>query len=134
MYRSPYEAYPYLSSKPEDLRCDFELMTDELASMTGLLRGYVQQLDVPEQPALTEELAKICELIYHVNPTTRTKLTVTEEEIAWLLERVNAMNELTYEENRPLFYRWHNLFLLCTHFKSQSQRYCSFTLSHGLWW
>ena len=46
MYRSPYEAYPYLSSKPEDLRCDFELMTDELASMTGLLRGYVQQLDV----------------------------------------------------------------------------------------
>ena len=40
MYRSPYEAYPYLSSKPEDLRCDFELMTDELASMTGLLRGY----------------------------------------------------------------------------------------------
>ena len=58
MYRSPYEAYPYLSSKPEDLRCDFELMTDELASMTGLLRGYVQQLDVPEQPALTEELAK----------------------------------------------------------------------------
>ena len=35
--------------------------------MTGLLRGYVQQLDVPEQPALTEELAKICELIYHVN-------------------------------------------------------------------
>lgn len=101
MYRSPYEAYPYLSSKPEDLRCDFELMTDELASMTGLLRGYVQQLDVPEQPALTEELAKICELIYHVNPTTRTKLTVTEEEIAWLLERVNAMNELTYEENRP---------------------------------
>ncbi len=52
----------------------FELMTDELASMTGLLRGYVQQLDVPEQPALTEELAKICELIYHVNPTTRTKI------------------------------------------------------------
>ena len=101
MYRSPYEAYPYLSSKPEDLRCDFELMTDELASMTGLLRGYVQQLDVPEQPALTEELAKICELIYHVNPTTRTKLTVTEDEIAWLLERVNAMNELTYEENHP---------------------------------
>ena len=106
MYRSPYEAYPYLSSKPEDLRCDFELMTDELASMTGLLRGYVQQLDVPEQPALTEELAKICELIYHVNPTTRTKLTVTEEEIAWLLERVNAMNELTYEEIVLLFYRW----------------------------
>ena len=106
MYRSPYEAYPYLSSKPEDLRCDFELMTDELASMTGLLRGYVQQLDVPEQPALTEELAKICELIYHVNPTTRTKLTVTEEEIAWLLERVNAMNELTYEKIVLLFYRW----------------------------
>ena len=77
------------------------ILNDELASMTGLLRGYVQQLDVPEQPALTEELAKICELIYHVNPTTRTKLTVTEEEIAWLLERVNAMNELTYEENRP---------------------------------
>jgi cob(I)alamin adenosyltransferase len=101
MYRSPYEAYPYLSSKPTDFRCDFELMTDELASMTGLLRGICGQLELPEKDALVQELAKICELIYHVNPTTRTKLTVTDEEIQWLLTRVNEMDQLTRQENRP---------------------------------
>ena len=31
LYQSPYEAYPFLSDDSEDLRCDFELLTDELA-------------------------------------------------------------------------------------------------------
>ena len=37
IYRSPDEAYPFLADEPQDLRCDFELLTDELASLTGLL-------------------------------------------------------------------------------------------------
>ena len=36
-YRSPYEAYPFLSDAKDDLRCDFEILTDRMASMTGLL-------------------------------------------------------------------------------------------------
>ena len=29
LYRSPYEAYPFLCDAGEDLRCDFELLTDD---------------------------------------------------------------------------------------------------------
>ena len=74
LYRSPYEAYPFLCDADEDLRCDFELLTDEMASRTGLLAATV------DDPALKAELLWLCELIYHMNPTLRTRLTVTEEE------------------------------------------------------
>ena len=42
LYRSPFEAYPFLCDAPEDLRCDFEIMTDKAASLTGLLRASVR--------------------------------------------------------------------------------------------
>lgn len=74
LYRSPYEAYPFLCDAPEDLRCDFELMTDALASLTGLLRSKV------DDPGLRGELLWLCELIYHMNPALRTPLKVTDEE------------------------------------------------------
>lgn len=79
LYRSPYEAYPFLCDAGEDLRCDFELLTDEMASRTGLLRAQVKD------EALRVELLWVCELIYHANPTLRTRLTVTEAETARLL-------------------------------------------------
>lgn len=79
IYRSPYEAYPFLCDAPEDLRCDFELMTDGMASLTGLLRSRV------EDPALKAELLWVCELIYHMNPALRTPLRVTPEETQRLL-------------------------------------------------
>ena len=87
LYRSPYEAYPFLSDGADDLRCDFELLTDEMASMTGLLRARVKDED------LRAELQWVGELIYHINPTLRTRMTVTEEEAARLaasLERLQT--------------------------------------------
>lgn len=89
LYKSPYEAYPFLSDAPDDLRCDFELLTDGMASLTGLLRAKV------EEPALREELLWVCELIYHMNPALRTPLKVTETETARLLaasERLRAQS------------------------------------------
>lgn len=80
LYRSPYEAYPFLCDAGDDLRCDFELLTDEMASQTGLLRAKVGD------ERLRAELLWICELIYHMNPTLRTRLTVTEEEKQRLLD------------------------------------------------
>ena len=74
VYRSPYEAYPFLSDAVDDLRCDFELMTDGMASLTGLLRAKV------EDAALRAELLWLCELIYHMNPALRTPLEVTQAE------------------------------------------------------
>lgn len=79
LYKSPYEAYPFLSDDDSDLRCDFELFTDEMASRTGLLRAQVSN------EALRQELLWVCEMIYHMNPTLRTKLTVTQTECERLL-------------------------------------------------
>lgn len=90
IYKSPYEAYPFLSDGIEDLRCDFELMTDGLASLTGLLRSKVEDLE------LRSELLWVCELIYHLNPALRTPLKVTEAEKDRLLsasERLRARCE-----------------------------------------
>ena len=49
IYRSPYEAYPFLCDAGTDLRCDFELMTDEMASLTGLLRSGVTDETIREE-------------------------------------------------------------------------------------
>jgi len=86
-YRSPYEAYPFLSDAKDDLRCDFEILTDKISSMTGLLASLC--------PERREELLKIDELVYHANPTLRTFLSITPEEIQWLKERVDALYEAT---------------------------------------
>ena len=90
LYHSPWEAYPFLSDAPEDLRCDFELLTDEIASRTGLLRSQM------EDETLRAELLRVCELVYHANPTLRTRFTVTPEEIQWLAdvcERLRVQSE-----------------------------------------
>lgn len=79
LYHSPWEAYPFLSDAADDLRCDFELLTDDMASRVGLLRAEV------ENPALRAELLFVCELLYHCNPTLRTRCTVTPAERERLL-------------------------------------------------
>ncbi len=89
IYRSPYEAYPFLSDKPEDLRCDFEIATDKVTSKVGLLRALCPEED------MKEELQKIGELVYHSNPTLRTKLTLVKEEVDWLNSCVQRLKEET---------------------------------------
>lgn len=96
IYRSPYEAYPFLADEPEDFRCDFELLTDELSSMTGLLASKV------EDTGQREELLRVDELIYHANPTLRTRMTITGEEIAWLKGRTEELR-LAAKDNGKRF-------------------------------
>jgi len=75
IYKSKYEAYPFLHDDSDDLRCDFEILTDEVASMTGFLKSLVSD------KILQDELLFVCELIYHINPSLRTKTTVTKDEL-----------------------------------------------------
>lgn len=89
LYHSPYEAYPFLSDSSDNLCCDFELLTDEMASMAGLLRA--QMAD----KALNAELLWVCGLIYDINPTLRTRLTVTPEEVARLATAVERLQAET---------------------------------------
>ena len=179
LYRSPYEAYPFLCDAGEDLRCDFELLTDEMASQTGLLAAKTAEagsraqaageltgpaaagaaaaetagetarrleaaetadaaaVGIAEETARRQETAEtaeaaaetaakatektpgpqvssgwqaalsrqmeyarlqrellwICELIYHINPTLRTHLTVTEDETRRLEAAVDRLRK-----------------------------------------
>ncbi len=85
LYHSPYEAYPFLSDSGDNLCCDFELLTDEMASAVGLLRSRV------EDKMLNAELLWVCGLIYDINPTLRTRLTVTAEEVSRLATAVERL-------------------------------------------
>lgn len=89
IYRSPDEAYPFLSEKPDCLLCDFEILTDEIASLTGLLAQRA-----PEE--FRGEIYKTEELIYHLNPSLRTFFSVTQEECQWLEGRYHS-----YKNNFP---------------------------------
>lgn len=89
MYHSPYEAYPFLGEDSEDLRCDFEILTDQLASQTGLLRALCSEEDI------RQELVQINTLIYHANPSLRTGVSITPEEIRWLQERTQHWQQRT---------------------------------------
>lgn len=86
-YRSPFEAYPFLCDADVDLRCDFEILTDRMASCAGLLASLA--------PERREEVLRVEELIYHANPTLRTFLSVTGEEMEWLKGRIDALKEET---------------------------------------
>jgi len=87
VYRSPYEAYPFLADARDDLRCDFEIATDKISSLIGLLASLC--------PEHREELLQVDELVYHANPTLRTFFSVTREEILWLKSRTDALQEET---------------------------------------
>ncbi|MDR1908793.1 MAG: ATP--cob(I)alamin adenosyltransferase [Spirochaetaceae bacterium] len=80
-----YLSYSFLYDDPADLRCDFEIATDEVASMIGYLRSLI------DDEGLREELCKLNELMYHVNPCLRTRLAITPAEVDWLHERIETL-------------------------------------------
>ena len=97
---SKYMAYYYLYEDTADLRCDFEILTDEISSMIGLLRSLLCDTDKAAGPNLADDLCKINELMYHINPSLRTWVTVTEEELEWLNQKTQQLQKAT-EEGLP---------------------------------
>ncbi|MDR0446218.1 MAG: ATP--cob(I)alamin adenosyltransferase [Oscillospiraceae bacterium] len=102
-YKSQYEAYPFLSEPSEDLRCDFEIATDEFASETGLLAALLRKLDGGDYAALADELIKIEDLVYHANPTLRTFFSITDDELQWLIDRATVLYEQIGGRQESLF-------------------------------
>lgn len=84
---SKYLAYPFLYDNGDDLRCDFEIFTDEISSTIGLLRSLIKDQE------LRDELTKMNEIMYHLNPSLRTMVTVTEEELLWIEETTKSHEE-----------------------------------------
>ena len=90
MYKSNYEAYSFLRDDPQkNLACDFEILSDEVASKIGNLIANIEEKD------LCDELRFVCELTYHLNPTLRTFLSVSDEEFDVLLEKYINIKEKT---------------------------------------
>ena len=93
---SKFLAYPFLYDKSESLHCDYEILTDEISSTIGLLRAFIKDDN------LRNELSKINELVYHLNASLRTFVSVTDDELNWLYERTK-----TYEkEVKGLFQKF----------------------------
>jgi ATP:cob(I)alamin adenosyltransferase len=86
---SKHLAYTFLYENASDLKCDFEILSDELASMIGLLRSLTDGQDT------RDDLARINELMYHINPSLRTRVMVTADELHWLEERAEKLRQET---------------------------------------
>jgi ATP:cob(I)alamin adenosyltransferase len=86
-----YLAYCFLYDDAADLKCDFEILSDEISSMIGLLRSLVE--DAP----LRDDLSKINELMYHIDPALRTKIAVSQEELDWLYQKTTDLQEAVKE-------------------------------------
>jgi len=91
---SKYLAYTFLYDNTSDLKCDFEILSDEVSSMIGLLRSLLDDVDKAADPSLEEDLCRINELMYHINPSLRTKTAVTEEELQWLYQKTRHLQEM----------------------------------------
>ena len=88
---SKYLAYSFLYDDAADLKCDFEILSDEISSMIGLLRSLLDDTDKASCPELEEDLCIINELMYHINPSLRTKVTVSVQELEWLYQKTLAL-------------------------------------------
>jgi len=91
-----YCAYPFLYDDPGDLKCDYEIFTDEISSNIGLLRAHIAK------SSLRDELSKIAELVYHMNSSLRTKTGVYQSELEWL----NQCCQVYHEETKNNYKRF----------------------------
>ena len=92
-----YLAYCYLYEDAADLKCDFEILSDEISSMIGFLRSLLDEKDKTADPGLSEDLCRINELMYNINPSLRTETTVTGEELEWLYRKTQALQKAASE-------------------------------------
>lgn len=82
-----YLSYPFLYEKKRIV--EFELLTDEIASYLALAASYATNKE------LKQELIKINELVYHLNPCVRTNTTLEGHELAWLYSRYQTYEYVT---------------------------------------
>ena len=75
-----YVTYPFLYDKVDDLRCDFEILTDEITSQIGYLKSLISDSEIVSQ------LEFLGSLTYHMNPALRRKNELLEDEVQQLFD------------------------------------------------
>jgi cob(I)alamin adenosyltransferase len=96
-----YLAYSFLYDDAADLTCDFELLSDEISGMIGFLHSLLDDGDRASDAELSGDLCTINELMYHINPSLRTTVTVTKEELEWLHGNTIRLKD-SVEEGLPV--------------------------------
>ncbi len=86
-----YLSYPFLYEQKRTV--DFELLTDEIASYLALAVSFT------EDKEFKDELLRITELVYHLNPCVRTKTNLEGFELAWLFSRYQRYEFVTKERD-----------------------------------
>jgi cob(I)alamin adenosyltransferase len=72
--------YPFMYEK--SLKCDFEILTDELCRQIGGILAVMPA----EFPELVAELEALQPLVYHLNGSIRGKCALAETDLTWLRE------------------------------------------------
>lgn len=83
--------YPFMYEK--SLKCDFEILTDELCRQIG---GILAAMPA-EFLELVAELETLQPMIYHLNGSIRGKCALTDEHLTWLRECYVAHRDASAE-------------------------------------
>lgn len=78
--------------------CDYEVATDELATLIGMALGSLG----PGLPDLAADLETVQPLAFHLNGSLRGRLAVHEDDLAWLQGRLTAYR-VELGDDLPLF-------------------------------
>jgi cob(I)alamin adenosyltransferase len=103
-----YQAYPFLAE--QELLCDYEIMTDELASMIGWCLS--ASIDVADQFLVS--------VVYHANGSIRAKLAVSPQDVECLEllylsldEQLGHWKQMVLPLGCELAMRWHLVRVKC---------------------
>lgn len=91
--------YPYIYET--SLKCDYEILTDELCRQVGGVLAAMQDRsaigDAEIFPGLIAELEQLQPMIYHLNGSIRGQCALSEEHLVWLRDCYVRHKEATAE-------------------------------------
>lgn len=86
--------YPFIHETSS--LCDYELLTDELATCLGMALSALPQ----SMEDLVEDLARLQSLMFHANGSIRGRLALTEVDLDWLKQRLLHFKHEVVERSR----------------------------------
>lgn len=88
--------YPFIYEQSS--LCDYEILTDELCTLTGLAASACAALDAAGAD-VAESLLALQPKIFHLNGSIRGRCAIDEAEISWLKQQMHSFREqLTVSE------------------------------------
>lgn len=83
--------YPFIHET--SYLCDYEVLTDELATLIGMALSALPD----EMIQVIDDLDKLQPLAFHANGSIRGRLALTEQDLDWLKVRLNHYKSLIHD-------------------------------------